>query len=49
LISTERKKELLLFNFADSGKMVYIAVQIENGNMRGPWGPWGPMVFAMIP
>ncbi|MDR2553586.1 MAG: hypothetical protein LBD31_10550 [Treponema sp.] len=43
---TKRKKDLMEFNFGDSGKTVYFAVQIEN---EGRKGPWGPLVSALIP
>jgi hypothetical protein len=43
---TMRKKDLIQFDYDDSGKTVYFAVQIENG---GKQGPWGPMVSALIP
>jgi hypothetical protein len=43
---TKRKKDLMEFDFGDSGKTAYFAVQIEN---EGKKGPWGPMVSALIP
>jgi hypothetical protein len=43
---TKRKKDLIEFDFGDSGKTAYFAVQIEN---EGKKGPWGPMVQALIP
>jgi hypothetical protein len=43
---TKRKKDLLEFDFGDSGKTAYFAVQIEN---EGKKGPWGPLVQALIP
>jgi hypothetical protein len=43
---TQRKKDVIEFDFGDSGKTVYFAVQIENGGKKGPWGP---MVSALIP
>jgi hypothetical protein len=43
---TKRKKDLIEFDFGDSGKTAYFAVQIEN---EGKKGPWGPMVSALIP
>ncbi|MDR1144444.1 MAG: hypothetical protein LBK77_09565, partial [Spirochaetaceae bacterium] len=33
-----RRKDLINFDYGDSGKTVYIAVQIENGEKR-PLGP----------
>ncbi|MDR2116943.1 MAG: hypothetical protein LBP87_11250 [Planctomycetaceae bacterium] len=43
---TKRKKDVIEFDFADSGKTVYFAVQIENDGKKGPWGP---LVNALIP
>jgi hypothetical protein len=43
---TKRKKDLIEFDFGDSGKTAYFAVQIENGGKKGPWGP---LVSALIP
>jgi hypothetical protein len=43
---TQRKKDLIEFEFGDSGKTVYFAVQIENDGKKGPWGP---LVSALIP
>jgi hypothetical protein len=43
---TQRKKDLIEFEFGDSGKTVYFAVQIENDGKKGAWGP---MVPALIP
>jgi hypothetical protein len=43
---TRRKRDLLEFNYADSGKTAYIAVQVENGSKKGPWGP---LTSAVIP
>jgi hypothetical protein len=44
--STMRKKELIQFDYDDSGKTAYFAVQVENGNKQGSWGP---LVSALIP
>jgi hypothetical protein len=44
---TMRRKDLVRFDYDDSGKTVYFAVQIESGG--GKQGPWGPMVEALIP
>ena len=44
---TMRKKDLLQFDYAESGQVVYFAVQIENSS--GKQGPWGPLVHALIP
>jgi hypothetical protein len=43
---TKRKKDIIEFDFDDSGKTVYFAVQIENDGKKGPWGP---LVNALIP
>jgi hypothetical protein len=43
---TKRKKDVIEFDFADSGKTAYFAVQIENDGKKGPWGP---LVPALIP
>jgi hypothetical protein len=44
--STQRRKDLINFDYGDSGSTAYIAVQIENGEKKGPWGP---IVSAVIP
>jgi hypothetical protein len=43
---TKRKKDLIEFDFGDSGKTAYFAVQIEN---EGKKGPWRPLTSALIP
>jgi hypothetical protein len=43
---TKRKKDVIEFDFGDSGKTAVFAVQIEN---EGKKGPWGPLVSALIP
>jgi hypothetical protein len=43
---TKRKKDRIEFDFGDSGKTAFFAVQIEN---EGKKGPWGPLVSALIP
>jgi hypothetical protein len=43
---TKRKKDVIEFDFGDSRKTAYFAVQIEN---EGKKGPWGPLVSALIP
>ncbi|MDR2552862.1 MAG: hypothetical protein LBD31_06845 [Treponema sp.] len=43
---TKRKKDVMEFDFGDSGKSAYFAVQIENDGRKGPWGP---LVSALIP
>jgi hypothetical protein len=44
--STRRLKDVIQFDYTDSGKTAYIAVQVENGKKKGPWGP---IVSAVIP
>jgi hypothetical protein len=43
---TKRRKDVIEFEFGDSGKTVYFAVQVENDGKKGGWGP---MVSALIP
>ncbi|MDR1249449.1 MAG: hypothetical protein LBK63_09130 [Treponema sp.] len=43
---TQRKKDLIEFDFGDSGKTAFFAVMIENDGKKGPWGP---IVSALIP
>jgi hypothetical protein len=43
---TKRKKDLIEFEFGDSGKTAFFAVQVENDGKKGGWGP---MVSALIP
>jgi hypothetical protein len=43
---TKRKKDVVEFDFGDSGKTAYFAVIVENG---GKQGPAGPLVSALIP
>jgi hypothetical protein len=43
---TKRKKDVIGFDFGDSGKTAHFAVQIEN---EGKKGPWGPLISALIP
>jgi hypothetical protein len=43
---TKRKKDVIEFEFGDSGKTAYFAVQIEN---EGKKGPRGSLVNALIP
>jgi hypothetical protein len=43
---TKRKKDVVVFDYEDSGKTVYFAVQVENDGKKGPWGP---VVSAIIP
>jgi hypothetical protein len=41
-----RKKDVIEFDFEESGKTAYFAVQVENGGKKGPWGQ---IVSALIP
>jgi hypothetical protein len=34
---TKRKKDVVVFDYGDSGKTAYIAVQVENDGKEGPW------------
>jgi len=43
---TRRKRGRISFEPGDSGKTCYFAVQIENGDKKGPWGP---ITSALIP
>jgi hypothetical protein len=43
---TKRRKDVIEFDFGDSGSTVYFAVQIENDGKKGPWGP---LTSALIP
>jgi hypothetical protein len=43
---TKRKKDVVDFDYDDSGKIAYLAVQVENGGRKGPWGP---ITSALIP
>jgi hypothetical protein len=43
---TKRKKDVIEFEFGNSGKDCFMAVQIEN---EGKKGPWGPLTNALIP
>jgi hypothetical protein len=43
---TKRKKDVMEFDYGDSGETAYFAVQLEN---EGKKGNWGPMVSALIP
>jgi hypothetical protein len=36
---TRRKKDLIEFDFGDSGKTAWFAVQVENDGKKGGWGP----------
>jgi hypothetical protein len=44
--STQRKRDVVNFDPTESGSTIYLAVQIENGEKKGPWGP---VVSAIIP
>jgi hypothetical protein len=43
---SRRKKDVVMFDYEDSGKTAYITVQVED---NGKKGPWGPMMSAIIP
>jgi hypothetical protein len=43
---TKRNKDIIKFEYGDSGKTAYFAVQVEN---EGKKGPWGPITCALIP
>jgi hypothetical protein len=43
---TRRMRDVFQFEYEDSGKTVYIAVQVENDGKKGDWGP---LVSAVIP
>jgi hypothetical protein len=43
---TKRKKDRMEFEYGDSGKTAWFAVQVENDGKKGPWGP---LVSALIP
>jgi hypothetical protein len=43
---TKRKKDVIEFDFGDSGKTAYFSIQIEN---EGKKDPRGPLVSALIP
>jgi hypothetical protein len=43
---TKRKKDVIPFEYNDSGKTAFMAVQVENDGKKGPWGP---MINAVIP
>jgi hypothetical protein len=42
---TKRKKDVIDFDFGDSGKTVYFAVQIENEGKKGPGDRWFRRLF----
>jgi hypothetical protein len=43
---TKRRKDVVEFDYDDSGKTAYLAVQVENGGKKGTWGP---LSSALIP
>ena len=43
---TKRKTDVIEFEFGDSGKTAWFAVQVENDGKKGNWGP---LVQALIP
>jgi hypothetical protein len=44
--STRRMRDIIPFEYQDSGSMAHLAVQIENGNLKGSWGP---LISVIIP
>ena len=44
---SRKKKELIIFEPEDSGKIAWFSIRYENS--KGKAGPWGPLVSAMIP
>jgi hypothetical protein len=42
----KRLKDVIEFEFGESGKTAYFAVQVENDGKKGQWGP---LVSALIP
>jgi hypothetical protein len=44
---TRRRRIVIEFNAADSGKTVYFSIRFENA--KGDKGPWGPVFSAVIP
>jgi hypothetical protein len=44
--STQRKRDMVNFDPTESGSTAYLAVQVENGEKKGPWDP---IVSAIIP
>jgi hypothetical protein len=46
VVGTNAKKDVIEFEFGDSGKNCCMAAQIEN---EGKKSPWGPLVSALIP
>jgi hypothetical protein len=40
---TRRKKDMVVFDYEDSGKTAYFAVQVKNAGKKGP------LVSAVIP
>lgn len=47
VLSTARKKDIIYFDAADSGKTAYFCIRIENGS--GQYGPWCPIFHAVVP
>jgi hypothetical protein len=43
---TKRKKDVMEFDYGDSGKTVWLAIQVENDGKKRTWGP---LVSALIP
>ena len=44
---TRRKRDVLEFQYDNSGMKCFICIRYENG--KGEVGPWGPMASAFIP
>jgi hypothetical protein len=47
VFSTKRKKDIINFDPADSGKTAYFDIRIENG--VDAYGPWCPIFHAIVP
>jgi hypothetical protein len=47
VFSTKRKKDIINFDTADSGKTAYFSIRIYNGSKY--YGPWCPIFSAVIP
>ncbi|MDR2447327.1 MAG: hypothetical protein LBD58_08605 [Treponema sp.] len=49
VFATKRKKDIINFNSADSGKTAYFDIRIENGAGENGYGPWCPIFHAIVP
>jgi hypothetical protein len=47
VFATKRKKDIINFDPADSGKTAYFDIRIENG--VDAYGPWCPIFHAIVP